>query len=204
MGAVLKAQVEAPIFGFPQAQAQTPAEAPVLARRKIKALKAARGGAKQAAASATTQADVDVRVPVVMCTEAAHKQYEAVFKAAQDADQAAFKAKQQAFLAQEEAKAPVPRRRIRVLKAAKAEPQQSAVAAKQADADVLPTAVSCAEAAHKQYEAELKAAKQAAFIKARQQALFEQEAAKQEAAEKLVARPKVRVMRAAKKPQAVA
>lgn len=125
MGAALRAQVETPIFAVPQAQPQTPAEAPVF------------------------------------------------------------------------------RRRIRVLKAAKPAAQQSATTAKQADVDV-PTANSCTEAAHKQYEVELKAAEQAKFIKERQQALLEQEAAKQAAAKKLAPRPKVRVMRCRGKPEGAA
>ena len=112
--------------------------------------------------------------------------------------------------AQTPAEAPVFRRRIRAVKAAKAIPQQSA-SEKPADVDVPPPAVLCAEAAHKQYEAELRAAKQAEFIKARQQALFEQEAIKQqallreEAAKKgLTGRPKVRVMRGRGKPEGTA
>ena len=101
--AVLNPQVETLVFGVSQAQAQKPAEAPVFARRKNKGFKAGKGGAKQAAASAPKQAAI-AAPPVDLCTEAARKQYEAVCKAAQEADQIAFKAKQQAFLAQEEAK----------------------------------------------------------------------------------------------------
>ena len=101
---MVKLQVETLIFGSSQPQPQKPAEAPVLARRKTKGSRAAKGGAKQAAASAIQQADIDVKPPVAPDSEAARKQYETVFKAAQEADQAAFKAKQQEFLAHEEAK----------------------------------------------------------------------------------------------------